>query len=246
MLSEISSSGPCLFISDLHLDDSRPWVVEALSKFLDDQTHVSALFILGDLFEFWIGDDDDSALADRVARMLLRFSEQGPKVYIMHGNRDFLIGEHYASRCGAELLADPCKLSLGQNELLLSHGDALCTRDTEYQAFRKIARSPDWQAQMLEQDLPTRRQLAAQLRAASKDAGSRKADDIMDVTESEVVDLMHASNCAALIHGHTHRPMQHQHETGKRWVLGDWDSFGWYIEAHQDEPCLQQFEIPQS
>ncbi|GAB5414094.1 MAG: UDP-2,3-diacylglucosamine diphosphatase [Congregibacter sp.] len=248
MQTRVVASGRCLFISDLHLDDSRPWVISALAEFLTSQSGAAALFVLGDLFEFWVGDDDDSDLSVQVATLFAHYANppgvtSGPALFFMHGNRDFLIGPDYAARCGATLLDDPTVLTLDGEDILLCHGDALCTRDKDYQAFRKLARSSEWQAQMLDQDLPTRRQLAAQLRAASKDAGSRKADDIMDVTESEVVALMKSHDCRSLVHGHTHRPRQHRHESGERWVLGDWDELGWFLEIEGGRATLESFSI---
>lgn len=236
------------FISDLHLDLSRPWVIDAFEAFLAERRHARALYILGDLFEFWIGDDDDSELVARIASMLSAYSGAGPALYIMHGNRDFLIGQSFAERCGAELLEDPCVIELPDDgngaPVVLSHGDSLCTQDEDYQAFRRIARSPDWQAEMLSQSLETRRQLAEQLRKASKDAGSRKAADIMDVTEAEVVRLMQDKHSPTLIHGHTHRPARHENAAGVRWVLGDWDERAWYLQYGEGAIELHNYPIP--
>ncbi|MFK7831136.1 MAG: UDP-2,3-diacylglucosamine diphosphatase [Congregibacter sp.] len=231
------------FISDLHLDASRPWVVRALSVFLQDRRDAHALYILGDLFEFWVGDDDDSELVTQVADLLADYSAAGPELYLMHGNRDFLIGEAFAARVGAQLLPDPSVVMLGREKQLLTHGDSLCTRDEDYQAFRKIARSSEWQTQMLAQSLDDRRQLAQKLRMASRDAGSRKAADIMDVTETEVLALMRENDCTTMIHGHTHRPARHENSAGLRWVLGDWDAQGWYLQWQDNALALETFAI---
>lgn len=233
------------FISDLHLDDSRPWVTDAFEAFLEENIEAGALYILGDLFEAWIGDDDDSPLVDRAAHLLKAFSDGGPRLYLMHGNRDFLIGERFTARVGATLLKDPSVVSELDRDLLLMHGDSLCTRDEDYQAFRAQARSREWQEQVLAQPLATRRELAAQLRTVSRDAGSRKADDIMDVTQREVLRVMEDAGTSTLIHGHTHRPGRHEHAGGERWVLGDWDSKGWYLRLDIGGPNLIDFNIIQ-
>lgn len=219
------------FISDLHLDASRPAVTAALAAFLQDNTHREALYILGDLFEAWVGDDDDAPLASEVASMLAHFSRTGPSLYLMRGNRDFLLGEAFSERCGARLLQDPCVVDLYGEPTLLMHGDSLCTADAEYMRFRSTARDPDWQADLLARPLAERRQLAAQLRAMSAEANSNKAEDIMDVTPSEVQRVMEGAGVHRLIHGHTHRPARHNEPGGERIVLGDWDRRGWYIEA---------------
>jgi UDP-2,3-diacylglucosamine hydrolase len=238
-------SAPVYFISDLHLDDSRPAVTAAFQEFLAGHRDAAALYILGDLFEFWIGDDEDSALAQRVALALKDFAAAGPRLYLMHGNRDFLIGERFATRVGAELLTDPSVVREQHQRLLLMHGDSLCTRDEDYQAFRALARSPAWQEDVLKRPLEERRQLALQMRKASRDAGSRKAEDIMDVTQREVLRCMGEHGCETLIHGHTHRPARHETAAGVRWVLGDWESSGWYLKLDDSGFDLVEFVINQ-
>ncbi|MEO1079014.1 MAG: UDP-2,3-diacylglucosamine diphosphatase [Pseudomonadota bacterium] len=239
------------FISDLHLDAERPAVTRALFDFLQKITGdtngapASALYILGDLFEFWVGDDDDSPLVGEVADALREFSESGPDLYLMHGNRDFLIGADYAARAGAQLLDDPVVVTTGGNDLLLMHGDSLCTRDEDYQRFRTLARSPEWKADVLARSLDERRRLAAQLRMASRDAGSRKAADIMDVTPSEVERIRRETGVRTLIHGHTHRPARHDEPGGTRWVLGDWDAQGWFLRHENGELQLNKFDVIQ-
>ena len=161
----------------------------------------------------------------------------------MQGNRDFLLGIQYCQRVGASLLTDPSVVELYGEPVLLMHGDSLCTGDAEYQAFRLQARDPDWQAQLMAQPLAERRALAAQLRAMSKDANSNKAEDIMDVTPYEVDRVMAESGVSCLIHGHTHRPARHEVNQGIRWVLGDWDQKGWYIELNDGEKNLVEFNI---
>ncbi len=237
--------GATYFISDLHLSAERPEITTAFGQFLDRHRDAEALYILGDLFEFWIGDDDDSAIVHDVARLLQQFRQAGPHIYLMHGNRDFLLGERYAARLGATILPDPSVLEIDGHRLLLMHGDSLCTRDLEYQQFRTMVRSPEWQQGALSHSLEERRALAAKLRAESKHAGSRKAEDIMDVTGNEVARAMTEAQCRTLIHGHTHRPARHEIASGVRWVLGDWEQKGWYLKLEKGEINLIDFDIIQ-
>jgi UDP-2,3-diacylglucosamine hydrolase len=231
-----------LLISDLHLAPERPQVTHALAAFLSRES-CDALYILGDLFETWVGDDDDSALARDVAAMLRAFSERGAALYIMHGNRDFLIGQQFCAAVGATLLPDPSVHSLNGQQTLLMHGDSLCTADEAYQAFRRQARDPAWQAALLEQSLEERRALAERLREVSQEANSNKAEDIMDVTLSEVEAALGRYGVKRLIHGHTHRPAIHNSPAGERWVLGDWEEKGWYIQLQGDSEELLSFDI---
>ena len=208
------------FISDLHLDTVRPAVTRALADFLSSHTHCTALYILGDLFEAWPGDDDDSPIA-REARQLLRaYSDAGPELFIMCGNRDFLLGEAFCESVGASLLGDPTVIDLYGEATLLMHGDSLCTADSDYQQFRRKARDPHWQRQLLAKPLAERRALADDLRAMSSEATSMKSEDIMDVTPAEVDRQMRAHGVGQLIHGHTHRPARHDSDNQLRWVLG--------------------------
>ena len=223
-------------ISDLHLDESRPDITRAFFKFLEGPAAgAEALYILGDFFEVWIGDDDDAPLVEEVARHLKEYAAKGTRVFLMHGNRDFLMGEDFAHRCGATLLPDPSLVELAGQPVLLMHGDSLCTLDLEYMAFREQARNPQWQQALLAKPLQERRQIAAQIRAASKSMNSRKAEDIMDVTPEEVVRVMREHKVQTLIHGHTHRPDRHaldiDGEPAERIVLGDWGKLGWCIRA---------------
>jgi UDP-2,3-diacylglucosamine hydrolase len=234
-----------LFISDLHLDSSRPAVLQAFSSFLDQHHDVEALYILGDLVEAWLGDDDDSPIALELARLLGKFSDAGPRLFLMHGNRDFLLGETFCSAVGAALLPDPTVIDLYGNATLLMHGDSLCTADSDYQAFRKTARDPKWQSEMLSHSLQDRRDFAANLRTMSKEGNSNKAEDIMDVTSEEVRRCMVMHQSRQLIHGHTHRPARHDEPEGVRWVLGDWDQKGWAIRADGDGLNLYNFDIIQ-
>jgi len=232
-----------LFISDLHLDPARPAVTGALGAFLEKHRDCAALYILGDLFESWVGDDDDTELADEVRGLLKRFTDNGPALFIMQGNRDFLLGEAFCRATGARLLPDPSVISLCGIPTLLMHGDSLCTADIDYQAFRRTSRDPAWQRDVLGRSLQQRRDLASQLRQMSKAANSNKAEDIMDVTPTEVRDKLREYQVRQLIHGHTHRPARHEHPDGVRWVLGDWDRDGWVLEVTKEGISLSKFPI---
>ncbi|SDJ81451.1 UDP-2,3-diacylglucosamine diphosphatase [Billgrantia gudaonensis] len=248
-----------LLISDLHLHPGAPELSDRFLDWLDTRARGNeALFILGDFFDAWIGDDlldlgDDptghARLARRVVDALRRLSDGGTAVYIMHGNRDFLIGERFAGDAGATLLADPSVVSLGDQPVLLMHGDSLCTGDEAYQAFRTQAREDRWQRQILSLPIPERLALAHSLREQSGEATSNKAEAIMDVTPDEVVRVMQAHGVATLIHGHTHRPAVHELEVdgqpARRMVLGDWQpGQGWEIEVNQaGHPELKAFPL---
>ncbi|MEP5567012.1 MAG: UDP-2,3-diacylglucosamine diphosphatase [Halioglobus sp.] len=234
-----------LFISDLHLDPARPAVTAALAEFLITHHDCDALYILGDIFEAWVGDDDDAPIALEIADLFRSFTASGPALFLMVGNRDFLLGTTFCESAGAHLLQDPSVIDLYGTPTLLMHGDSLCTLDEEYMKFRAMARSEEWQAQMMTSSLEDRRALAAQLRTISKDAGSNKADDIMDVTPEEVDRVMSEANVTRMIHGHTHRPARHQVACGERIVLGDWESNGWYVEATSGKIDLIEFDIIQ-
>ncbi|HDY82865.1 MAG: UDP-2,3-diacylglucosamine diphosphatase [Gammaproteobacteria bacterium] len=234
-----------LFIADLHLERARPTVTRALAEFLPQHNNCDRLYILGDLFDAWIGDDDDSPLVTEVAAILRKFSAAGPELFIMQGNRDFLLGNTFCQIVGARLLPDPTVIDLYGEPTLLMHGDSLCTGDKEYQAFRTTARDPRWQAQLLALELPERRALAARMRSESREATGNKAEDIMDVSPSEVEKVMRDCGVKQLIHGHTHRPAEHQSGIGRRWVLGDWDSRGWAITASPNNIKLNNFNIIQ-
>ena len=221
-----------LFISDLHLSEERPHITAAFLAFLDGEARQAGqLYLLGDLFDAWIGDDDDRPLAETVAVALARLSAAGVAVFFQHGNRDFLLGERYAHRCGMMLLPELALIKLGETSCLLAHGDQFCTRDQAYQAFRAQVRDPAWQAAFLARSLQERKAIAADLRARSREANSLKAQDIMDVTPAVVLDHMQQQGASLLIHGHTHRPARHALQLpaglGERCVLGDWDTHYW-------------------
>lgn len=220
-----------LFVSDLHLTPQAPGSTRLFLAFLAGRARsAEQLFILGDLFEAWPGDDclddPDDPLAALVADALYALSGAGVAVALMHGNRDFLLGKRFLARSGARLLADPHVLSLPSWQFVLSHGDALCTDDREYQAFRTQVRRPDWQAAFLAKPLSERRQLVLALRQQSESAKRAKASYLMDVNPAATDDFLRANGYATLIHGHTHRPARHDHLVDgihvERWVLADW------------------------
>lgn len=228
-----------LFISDLHLDPSRPAVTRAFLHFLEGKAaSADALYILGDLFEVWIGDDDDAPLATDIQAALRALTTRGIPVYVLHGNRDFLLGRQFAETTGCQLLPDPATVSLYGKPVLLMHGDLLCTDDREYMAFRAQCRSEAWQQQVLSQPLEQRRILASKLREDSREANSNKPEHIMDVNQQAVREILEQFGMTLLIHGHTHRPNVHtldnDGKTLTRAVLGDWDTNSWYIEYSRE------------
>lgn len=217
-----------LFISDLHLSDAAPELTHCFERFLELHTQdINELYILGDFFEVWIGDDDATTLTERVRESLKRLTERGIRVYFMPGNRDFLLGTAYLNTIPATLLQDPYPIDIAGESALLMHGDSLCIDDVEYQAFRTQVRDPVWQNELLQKPLDERRTLAQQLRDMSKEANEVKAADIMDVNEQEVDRVMHEHGVSVLIHGHTHRPARHPlSDLRERIVLGDWQADG--------------------
>ena len=223
------------FISDLHLEESNSGVVEGFIAYLASLNARDDLYILGDLFEVWIGDDFQDPLIESV-EVAIRACPAN--VYLMHGNRDFLIGRDFASRANISLLDDPTRITIGGERVLLMHGDSLCTRDEAYIAIRSQLRDPAFQAQLMAQPIDARRQIAANARQESTNHKQQTAMEIMDVTPNEVDRIMAAHGVRTLIHGHTHRPMDHQSEgsTGdlRRIVLGDWGKSGWHAVADAD------------
>ena len=232
-----------LFISDLHLSEATPQIEQGLYRFLKKKGGVDRLFLLGDIFEAWIGDDDDSALAMRFSDAMKKLADQGTAIFFMRGNRDFLVGEGYLEQFNAELLGDTAKVSVAGSPTLLMHGDLLCSDDVDYMTFRALAHNPDWQAAMLAKPLTERRELAKHLRAMSKEAASNKAEDIMDVNHDTVVNTMQEHHVDRLIHGHTHRPCRHAMEDSERVVLGDWNATGWYLLERDETLELVEFKL---
>lgn len=233
----MSISPHSLFVADLHLCDSRP---ETGRRFIDFLTHIAphadGLYILGDLFEYWLGDDTlDAPLHRHIAAALSALASTGTAVYFMHGNRDFLIAGQFARSCGAQLLNDPTLIDLYGASSLLMHGDTLCTDDVEYLKFREQVRDPEWQTQFLSQTLPARTALAEQARNRSESAKQEKTAAIMDVNDAAVAAALRQYHYPRLIHGHTHRPARHlvtlDQRTCERWVLPDWYNGGGYLHC---------------
>lgn len=241
--------GYSLLISDLHLDPERPEHLSALERLLHSEGgRAERLYVLGDLFEAWIGDDDDSPFNRRAINAFRGFSETGSGLFFMHGNRDFLLGEGFARDTGGTLLPEGTVAEFNGTRALLMHGDSLCTEDTAYQQFRAMARDPEWQRAMLAKPLAERRALAQGMRMQSQSDNANKAENIMDVTPEEVARVMEEAGVRHLIHGHTHRPAVHDVPLaagpGKRWVLGDWGPLGWWIVADDDAGFrLESWEI---
>jgi UDP-2,3-diacylglucosamine hydrolase len=238
-----------LFISDLHLHESRPHITRAFFHFLNtDAVHAEALYILGDFFDSWIGDDDDTRLPHEVASELFALNQKGVAIYFMSGNRDFLLGNEYANKAGMTIIPDGTIIDLYDTPTLLMHGDSLCTDDLEYQQFRTMVRNPQWQQQILAQPLVVRRALAAQMREKSQSLTSMKAQDITDVSPAEVNAQMEQADVTRLIHGHTHRPARHtliiNGKQAERIVLGDWHDSAWCLKASADELTLDHWAIP--
>lgn len=222
-----------LFISDLHLSEDRPQANEQFFRFLEeDAAGADALHVLGDLFEYWIGDEDlETPFNAIVAGALRRLSDAGTQVRLMHGNRDFLLGEAFCRASGAQLLADPTVI----DSMLLMHGDTLCTDDHDYQAWRRTARSARWQREFLAKPLAERRATVRGLRDKSKQVIQAKPADIMDVNDDAVREALRRHGVARLIHGHTHRPGKHALDVDgrrcERWVLPDWYGRGGFLEV---------------
>jgi UDP-2,3-diacylglucosamine hydrolase len=238
---------PALFISDLHLTEERPEANERFIAFVEEKARLAdALYILGDFFEYWIGDDDLVEPFNAVIAGLLQdLTRRGVHVYLMHGNRDFLIGERFCAATGAQLLEDPTVSEIEGVKTLLMHGDTLCTDDLEYQAWRRKARAPEFQAEFLAKPLAERRRAVFGMREKSKQVVQEKTAQIMDVNDDAVRQALRHHGVCRLIHGHTHRPGRHALDVDgqrcERWVLPDWYGRGGYIEVAGDSPRLVQF-----
>ncbi len=229
-----------LFISDLHLDPARPQITQLFLDFLKTEARAAeALYILGDFFEIWIGDDDPDPHHARIIAGVRELASHGVPVYFMHGNRDFLIRERFARTAGCTLLPDPHLVSLYGLPTLLMHGDTLCTDDVEYQAFRKMVRDPARQRVFLAKSVEERRAFMTQARAATKLHTRTKAEYIMDVNQQAVEAVMTQYKVTRLIHGHTHRPAVHAFQSDgvekTRIVLGDWYGQGSMLRTDQND-----------
>lgn len=222
------------FIADLHLTDERPVATGRFFRFLDeDVAGADALYILGDLFEAWIGDDHDEQVAHDTARKLKSLADAGTPIFFMHGNRDFMLARRYAARSGLALITDPTRVDLYGTPTLLMHGDTLCTDDVDYQTFRRRIRHPMMLGLLRHLPFALRRSMARQARAGSESAKADKPSAIMDVNADAVAHTLRAQHARRLIHGHTHRPARHTHTVDghdcERWVVPDWYTRWGYV-----------------
>ncbi len=238
--------GTTLFISDLHLCGARPAITGLFLDFLHRRARASdALYILGDLFEYWIGDEAVEQEEFRsIIRGLRELTASGTPVFVMHGNRDFLMGDGFENATGGRLLEDPAHIDLYGTPTLLMHGDSLCTDDTEYMTFRAQVRNPAWQKEFLGKSVAERDRIVHDFREISKNSTAAKKPEIMDVNQKAVESVMREHRVQRLIHGHTHRPKEHvfnlDGRPARRMVLGDWyeqgsvlqvDAQGWQLES---------------
>jgi UDP-2,3-diacylglucosamine hydrolase len=225
-----------LFVSDLHLDSALPAAISQFEEFLLGPARgADALYILGDLFESWVGDDDDDAGSERVCAALRAYGNTGVACYACHGNRDFLLAAGFGRRSGCRIIPDPTIVDLYGERVLLTHGDVLCTADHAYQRLRSVVRTDSWQRRFLRLPLATRRHLAAAARAGSRAHTGVVAPEIMDASDLAVAAVLRASGLRTLIHGHTHRPGVHEFTLdglpARRYVLGAWYEQGSYLRC---------------
>jgi len=237
-----------LLISDLHLEEKRPDITRAFLHFLATRARqAEALYILGDFFEVWIGDDGMTPFQHEIAGALRTLSDSGTRIHLMHGNRDFLIGKRFCREAGCTLLSAPHKVQMGGEPVLLMHGDSLCTLDVGYMKLRRWLRNPLSLLILRNLPLATRQKLARKLRNESRAQTRMKASEIVDVTPEEVVRVMGEYGVRTLIHGHTHRPAVHELEVNgqpaRRIVLGDWDRQGWALQVDAEGFNQAPFEL---
>jgi UDP-2,3-diacylglucosamine hydrolase len=238
-----------LFVSDVHLDAAAPEATEQFLDFLAREAHeAEALYILGDLFEAWVGDDDQDPEKERVCHALRALAARGVACFALHGNRDFLLGEGFGERSGCRLLGDPLIVELDGEPVLITHGDALCTDDHSYQELRSAVRSADWQRRFLALPLGVRETLSHEARAGSRRHIARAVPDIMDVNEAAVAAAFRAARVRRMIHGHTHRPGVHEIRIdgapAERIVLGAWYEQGSYLRSEKGTYELRALPRP--
>ena len=232
-----------LFISDLHLEAERPDIAKQFLEFMEKEAReCEELYILGDLFEAWVGDDDPNTHYFTIKRSLRKLVDRGVPVYFMHGNRDFMVGREFSNETGVKILADPYRVDMYGRKVLLSHGDLLCTDDIQYQKVRKMTRDPEWQAKMRAKPLKERLRIAAEARRHSLEQTINMSLEIMDVNQQAVVEVFRRHGVTRLIHGHTHRPGRHELSLEgrrcERWVLPAWFEGGGYLRAEDGEASL--------
>ncbi|MGA8206019.1 MAG: UDP-2,3-diacylglucosamine diphosphatase [Woeseiaceae bacterium] len=233
-----------LFISDLHLEAERPDIAKQFLEFMENETRdCEELYILGDLFEAWVGDDDPNTHYFTIKRALRKLVDRGVPVYFMHGNRDFMVGREFSNETGVKILEDPFRVDMYGRKVLLSHGDLLCTDDIQYQKVRKMTRDPEWQAKMRAKPLKERLRIAAEARRQSLEQTINMSLDIMDVNAQAVEKMIREHNVDVLLHGHTHRPAVHTVDLGnrraQRIVLGDWYRQGSVVRWDSRGPRLE-------
>jgi UDP-2,3-diacylglucosamine hydrolase len=238
-----------LFVSDLHLEAERPDIGNQFIEFLKTEAmEADDLYILGDLFEAWVGDDDPNTHYAKIKMAIRKVVDKGVPVYFMHGNRDFMIGRQFANETGVQILKDPYPVDMYGQKALLSHGDALCTDDTQYQRVRLMTRNPDWQASILAKPLKERLRIAEEARRQSLERTLNMTMDIMDVNQDEVRRVIKEHGVDVLLHGHTHRPGIHSIDLGnrkaKRIVLGDWYRQGSVLRWDLRGPKLREMSRP--
>ncbi len=243
------------FISDLHLEPTQKAITDGFLSFIgslndadDSLNNAEELYILGDFFEVWIGDDYSNEYIELINKALQQCAAKGTKIYFMHGNRDFLVGQAWCENAKCELLEESKLITLGDDSILLMHGDSLCTDDTAYMNVRGMLRNPQWQAQLLAKSIPERIEFAKQVRSESKESQKGKSYDIMDVNQAAVDKALSSANCSIMIHGHTHRPDIHkwdfEGQDRTRYVLGDWGDKGWFIKWQAGEELqLESFDL---
>jgi UDP-2,3-diacylglucosamine hydrolase len=237
-----------LLISDLHLEEQRPDITQAFLDLLTGRARTAkALYILGDFFEAWIGDDAMSPFQRSICQALRDLSDSGTEIFLMHGNRDFMLGQAFCKAAGCTLLNDPSVIPMNGEPVLLMHGDSLCTRDEAYMRLRRYLRHPLTLWILRHLPLRTRHKLARKLRSESRAQTRMKANDIVDVTPEEVPRIMSQYGVRTLIHGHTHRPAIHKlqvnDQTAQRIVLGDWDRQGWALQVDEQGFNLAAFDF---
>lgn len=242
-----------LFISDMHLQENRPVLTRAFLHFLNTTApQAKALYLLGDVFNVWVGDDAMTGFHREIANALKQLAENGTEVFVMHGNRDFALGKSFCEQAGCTLLKDPSVITPFGKPILLMHGDLLCTKDVGYQRMRRLLRNPVIYFILFHLPLKLRLKIADKARKISQSATRKKAMTIVDVTQQEVVRMMEKYQTTCLIHGHTHRPAVHDLQVeiegkqlpAKRYVLGDWsDQQGWKITLEKDDIQLSEFSF---
>ena len=233
------------FVSDLHLEPIENKMVKVFFQFLNNAVNkYEELYILGDFFEYWIGDDDTQSVNKLIMQKLKTASNNGLKIYFIHGNRDFLIGSEFESETGVKILADQHTFNIGEKKIMISHGDAFCVDDVEYQEMKREIRSDSWKKDFLTKSISERVDFANNLRTKSSERNSNKPENIMDVNDNYVLEVVRREKIDILIHGHTHRPAVHKLENSSiRAVLGSWEEEGWVADYIEGNIKLTSFPI---